>query len=883
MALVIWLVISTITAIYSYLLFDTQRREYLEGIDRKLLAGAMAARGIVGFGYHDRIHDDTSVSREDYLGIVDTFNRISLRTGYQYLWSNLFLEDGTIVFTSGTSTSKDVANGDHALFFDTHSDPEAFQPVMESKTITYSTFRNEWGQGRMVLVPDRDSRGRTFVFGASISVAELDERLADTAATSALVFLFMLGAGTILSLILAGAISRPLKILSAATQQIVAKNYGVTVEGVGGGEEFSSLADNVNAMSAAILSHHRKLEESERKYRSVIENIPYVTWTADSDVTITFISSKVESVLGFAPEEICGSSGWIKRVHPDDLEFVQGAVRSFFAGGPPFDVEYRYLTKDGRWIWIHDLAQTLYEQDGRQLCDGVFRDVTARKAAERELEDYRTHLQQLVAQRTEELAASEDRFRQLAENTPDWIWEIDRDGAFTYSNPRVYDLIGYEVSETIGTDRFSLMHPEAADQVRSAIAVGTAEGKAYRTLEVAFRHKDGRRVTLETNWVPIHDKDGTLSGFRGIDRDITGRKEAESQMRLLTNVMANSSEAILVTDADERIVFVNKAFTEITGFRSADAVGCTPRILASGHHDKEFYKSMWHDILATGRWQGEILNKRKNGDIFPEYMVINTIKDKHNNTSNYVSIFSDISRIKEQDKKIRKINTELEHFAYVTSHDLREPLRTISSFLGLIQRRIGDTLDATSREYFEFAISGADRMDRLIQEILAFSRIGRSSDKPTAVDTSLAMQAVTRQYRSLIEETRAQISVAEGLPSVLATDEDIHRLFGNFLGNALKYRDPGRTVRVEVDAQVDRRMVRFAFADNGIGIDKQFQNRVFRMFQRLHTQDDARYGGGTGVGLSICQKIVETYGGRIWVESERGKGSTFYFTLPVAD
>ncbi|MBF0394659.1 MAG: HAMP domain-containing protein, partial [Alphaproteobacteria bacterium] len=248
------------SGIFSFLLFDLQKGEYISGIDEKLLTAARMAKSMLPEDYHDRIRDEDSVSRDDFVKIVESFDRICVDLGLQYLWSNMVL-DGRIVFTTATSTSKRPGSGDHAGFLDDHRDPAAFAPVIASGRTTFSTFHNEWGDGRMVLVPDRDALGRLHVFGASIGIAELDAKLRERAVSAALVFLSMLGLGTLVSLIAAGRVTRSIRRLTETAQAIASGGWGRQVRIEEGGAELRSLATSVNTMSEAVRRHTENLRD----------------------------------------------------------------------------------------------------------------------------------------------------------------------------------------------------------------------------------------------------------------------------------------------------------------------------------------------------------------------------------------------------------------------------------------------------------------------------------------------------------------------------------------------------------------------------------------------------------------------------------------------
>jgi signal transduction histidine kinase len=225
-----------------------------------------------------------------------------------------------------------------------------------------------------------------------------------------------------------------------------------------------------------------------------------------------------------------------------------------------------------------------------------------------------------------------------------------------------------------------------------------------------------------------------------------------------------------------------------------------------------------------------------------------------------------------------RANAELEQFAYVASHDLREPLRMISSYMGLLVRRYGDQLDDDAREFTNFARAGADRMDRLILDLLEYSRVGRWNRTMTELDLGEVADQAACTLDAQVRAAGATVEIARGMPTVVASWEEILRLFQDLIGNALKYRDTGRPPVVRVSARRDGEFWLVSVADNGIGIAAEHFERIFLIFQRLHTRDQFE---GTGIGLAIAKKVVERHGGRLWLESVPGQGSTFSFTLPA--
>ena len=234
------------------------------------------------------------------------------------------------------------------------------------------------------------------------------------------------------------------------------------------------------------------------------------------------------------------------------------------------------------------------------------------------------------------------------------------------------------------------------------------------------------------------------------------------------------------------------------------------------------------------------------------------------------------AQVTRQTEELSRSNRELEQFAYVASHDLQEPLRMVSSYVALLGRRYGGELDERADKYIHFAVDGANRMQRLIHDLLAYSRVGTQGAELTPTDTAPVLRETLSNLELAIEDSEAQV-VFSDLPSVMGDPSQLRQLFQNIIGNALKFRSESRP-RVELDARRDGDQWTFSIRDNGVGFDQRYAERVFGVFKRLHRNADIP---GTGIGLAICQRIIDRHGGRIWAESKLGEGSCFYFTLPA--
>jgi len=370
-----------------------------------------------------------------------------------------------------------------------------------------------------------------------------------------------------------------------------------------------------------------------------------------------------------------------------------------------------------------------------------------------------------------------------------------------------------------------------------------------------------------------------------------------AELRTLSSTVDNSNDAFIITQADNidretglpRIAYVNAAFSELTGYPIYESIGKTTDLIQAEKTDANNLTELLRTIQRGGAFRGELMIRPKNGKAFWVDVNAIAIEDNDGKIVQFVSVLRDITERKQAEveresfiNKLTDSNEELERFAYVCSHDLQEPLRMIRSFSERLQTHLGDDLvnDEKGQKYFRFVIDGAARAQELIADILAYSSIDNDAKQLETVDCNELVESIESTMQLLLDSRDGMITSDE-LPVLQGNRTQLLQLFQNIINNGVKYQKPDTAPLVHIGGTDMGDHWKFSIHDNGIGMEQRHLDKIFDVFQRLHRKDQY---AGSGIGLSICKKVVERHGGTLWVESEHGTGSAFYFTLlkPVA-
>jgi len=505
-------------------------------------------------------------------------------------------------------------------------------------------------------------------------------------------------------------------------------------------------------------------------------------------------------------------------------------------------------------------------------------------------------------QRAEEaLREAELRYRTVADFTYDWEYWDEPDGTLHYVSPACERITGYTAAQFIANPLLlqEIILPEDREIWERHRHYAT---EAPRPQEVRFRiqRRDGGIVWIEHACQPVTDERGVLLGIRSSNRDITERKRAQEALRrerdFAKGLIETAQAIVLVLDTEGRIVRFNPYMEEISGYRPEEVQGKDWFTTFLPERDQDWVRELFLEAVGDTQTRGNVnLIVTKDGREREIEWYDKTLKDTDGNIIGLLAIGQDITERKRAEEETRRLNAELEQrvvertaeleaaneelgaFVSSVSHDLRAPLRAIRGFADIIARRHRVSLNEEGQHYFDNIVQAGGQMSDLIDDLLAYSRLGRRAVRHRPVDLGDLLAQVSGNMANRVAETGAHLSIPDDLPVIRGDWTLLSGIFTNLLDNGLAYHRPGVVPRVEVACQAEADHVVVRVADNGIGIPAEFHEKIFAIFQRLHSQDEYP---GTGIGLAIVKRSVGLLGGRVWVESVVGEGSTFCVELP---
>ena len=639
---------------------------------------------------------------------------------------------------------------------------------------------------------------------------------------------------------------------------------------------------------------------SEAGQLRLLDALPLPVWVADQAGRLLYANQLWQAA---SPEASPGTP-FAQAFHPDDCAEMLRRWVAAGQEGQPFHQTGRLRRADGTYARYRFEIRPLSSLPGEAPAwMGSGTELTAPPEEA---------LAPAPAETQRRLRELQERHHFSMQAVSDVIWDCQLRSGHIVWNGALEALFGHPFTETTEDWWREQVHPDDRARVEESLrATGQGDAATWET-EYRFRRSDGEYADVLDRAFVLRDAGGRAVRMIGAMQDLTERKAAETRLRDQEAHLrlATRSADIGVWDYDpvggalrwdERTkalfglgpdaeVDYQKSFVrglhpdDRAATEAAVALALTPG--GPEAYDIE-YRTVgpedgvvrWIDARGRAffeqgvavRFIGTVLDITERKHAEEELRVLNMVLEQR--------VQERTAELLHANTELRRSNMELERFAYITSHDLQEPLRTVASFVNLLELRYGHLFDDRARMYIGMALKGTERMKTLVEDVLTFSRLSGSRPVSQPVQAGVPLQEALARLDQRLTETRAQIT-ADELPAVRGDGPQLAQLFQNLIGNALKFMSPGTVPHIRIAATREGDLWHFTVADNGIGIEPEYLQYVFELFKRLHTRD--RYEG-TGLGLSICQKIVEQHGGQIWVESQLGQGSTFHFTLQATD
>ena len=559
----------------------------------------------------------------------------------------------------------------------------------------------------------------------------------------------------------------------------------------------------------------------------------------------------------------------------------------------------------------------------RDLLQGAHEREEKMQATSEELESNYEELQatsEEMESTNEELQATTEEmersvaYRQILMNSmADILMTTDSSGIITEVNRATEEITGYSQEELVGKPFASFFSEPERAQAGIEQVLGENKVSDY---ELTIVTKDGKNVPVSYNATVLKDPEGRITGVLGSARDNTDAKRAGEALRVAgaynRSLVEGIPDPIVSINKQGKINDVNDATELITGWSREELIG---KDFSDYFTDPEKAREGYQQAFKEGSAKDYQLDIRhRDGHVLPVLYNASVYRDEAGKVAGVIAGARDMTQIRQKEEELNEMshelsrsNEELQRFAYVAAHDLQEPLRMVASYVQLLEKRYKDKLDNDANEFINYAVDGAKRMQNLINALLSYSRVSTHGKDFTPVECDALLAQAIFNLQAAIEESGAVIT-HDPLPTVMADEVQLGQLFQNLIGNAIKFRSE-ETPRVHVSAERVEKSARhreasakadgpsgeaggqtpkskitkgwiFSVRDNGIGIDQEYAERIFIIFQRLHGKEEYP---GTGIGLAVCKRILDRHNGGIWVESQIGKGSIFWFTIPDTD
>jgi PAS domain S-box-containing protein len=723
---------------------------------------------------------------------------------------------------------------------------------------------------------------------ASARLIALSAALLATAAAWMVVFHFSAAWACLVALALGLGLAAGIAWEKPAAMQLAAEIEALKREALRQREELSKIEEQSSAIrSEAALA----LRDSEALYHSLVDHLPLSVLRKDRDGKYTFVNRRYLDFSGKDAGDIIGTTDFDVFPHELATKYRAGDEQVLATGELFEDVE-AYRKPDGEVRYIQVLKTPVRDAEQRVIGTQVmFWDVTDKRRAEESLGRSARELEQ----RNQALQESEQNLQRqtnilmsVLNSIAEGVVVADEEGRFVVWNPAADRIIGLgpmdkptdvwpQVYGLFQTDRVT---PLAPDQVPLARAI---RGETVTDVEMYVKNRsrsDG--VLLRASGAPLVDADGQIQGGVVVFRDVTRQKAAEEALRHseehARQIVETAYDPFVSIDADGRVLDWNTQAQKTFGWARDEVRGEILAELIIPPRYREAHAAGIRRYLETGT--GAVLNTRieisamhRDGHEFPVELTVWPVHSLRECCFN--AFVHDITERKAAEAEIRSKNQDLETLLYVTSHDLREPLRAIENFSRLVCERYAERLDAKGQDFLHRVVNGAQRLDRLLEDVLTLSRVQRTVQPAADIDSGEIVADVLRHLESRIRETQAVVEVDEGLPAIRADRRWATQAVQNLVSNALKYTVEGEAPKVQIGGFRGPEGVGLVVRDRGMGVPPDYAERIFQLFQRAVSRNIE----GTGAGLAIVKRVAERHGGRAWVRPREGGGSEFVITF----
>lgn len=646
------------------------------------------------------------------------------------------------------------------------------------------------------------------------------------------------------------------------------------------------------------VSKKRENYKNEERFRLLVEEVKdYAIMMVDLDGRVGTWNKGAEAINGYTAHEIIGKP---ISIFYSEEDIAKGEPENNLKAAREqgrFGSETRRIRKDGSVFWANCVITSLHDDHGELYgYSTVTRDVTERKRLQDGINLLNQDLEKRIEEKTKEVIANEKRFRALVEHSHDAISLFNEKMEVVYRSPVALRIRG-KVSPNLSV--MESIHPEDREAVKKMFQ-DAIENPAqpipmfFRTIDIngGYLYADGALINL------LHDEN--VKAFVTNLRDVTEKKQIEDDLRKTFNELSDYKDAldkatiVSITDPDGTITHVNDNFCKISKYSREELVGAHHTKIRSGFYTPEETERIYHIINTEKIWKGEVQHKAKDGSLYWEDATVMPFVDIDGRVYQYISIKNDITDLKKVTKELHDLNSQLEYrveqrtqelneankalesFSYSVSHDLRAPLRIMDGYSDILLEDHSHQLDDEGKRILDIIMNNARRMGKLIDALLNLSHLGRKELSVKLISMNDLLNKVIND-QPFPNNKPVDIRIANLLPAT-GDAELLEHVWGNLISNAVKYSSKTESPVVEIRSEKIAQEVIYSVKDNGVGFDMKYADKLFGVFQRLHKMNEYE---GTGIGLALVQRIVTKNGGRVWADSEPGKGATFYFSLPA--